>query len=274
MRLFHAAGDSLIYAEEKVSFKRFNPDRLVETQLGAGHQETLINEAARNNDKNALALRAILTKCRVFHFHDTSLTARIRQYCYIGDSRFLMPDAGNLAAYLYRLFNESPSIYQLIVKNIRLIAPFFHDFDLAPDGLNKNDIILNWRQAESSALFGPHQFSDGTLRAISLISLLLMPKEELPELIVVDEPELGLHPYALNVIAGLFRSASINTQILISTQSSTFLDNFETEDVIVVDRDLKESTFRRLEREELNEWLEEYSLGEVWEKNVIGGGPQ
>ena len=136
------------------------------------------------------------------------------------------------------------------------------------------DIILNWLHVGSDMLFGPHQFSDGTLRAICLITLLLLPKEFLPKLIIVDEPELGLHPYAVTIIAGLFKSASINTQILICTQSSAFLDNFEPEDVIVVDRDVKESAFRRLEPAELDEWLKEYSLGEIWEKNIIGGGPQ
>ena len=122
-------------------------------------------------------------------------------------------------------------------------------------------------------MFGPHQLSDGTLRAFCLITLLLMPSENTTEIIIVDEPELGLHPYALNVIASLFKQAATRTQVLVSTQSSAFLDNFEPEDIIVAERDRKESRFRRLRDLELEAWLEEYSLGEVWEKNVIGGGP-
>src|SRR5438093_10260277 len=120
-------------------------------------------------------------------------------------------------------------------------------------------------------LFGPHQFSYGTLRAICLITLLMQPEAELPDLIVVDEPELGLHPYALNVVAALFKKASHHTQVLISTQSSSFLDNFDPGDVIVVNRAGKESQFTRPDAEKLEAWLDEYSLGEVWEKNVIGG---
>lgn len=122
-------------------------------------------------------------------------------------------------------------------------------------------------------MFGPHQLSDGTLRAICLVTLLMSPQEELPSLIIVDEPELGLHPYALNVLAALFKKASRGTQVLVSTQSSSFLDSFDPEDVVLVDREDKESVFSRPDVEKLEAWLEDYSLGEVWEKNVIGGGP-
>ena len=185
-----------------------------------------------------------------------------------------MPDAGNLAALLLRLREtNSGSAYKRIVTTIRLIAPFFDDFDLEPAGPNKKEIILNWRDRGSDQVFGPHQLSDGTLRAMCLVTLLMQPEDELPDLIVVDEPELGLHPYALNVVASLFKKVSHHTQVVISTQSSSFLDNFGAEDVIVVNREGKESLFTRLDPEKLKEWLEEYSLGEVWEKNVIGGGP-
>lgn len=90
---------------------------------------------------------------------------------------------------------------------------------------------------------------------------------------MVDEPEIGLHPYALNVIASLLRAASHHTQVLVSTQSSAFLDGFESEDIVVVERNGEATEFSRPDAEELETWLEEYSLGEIWEKNVIGGGP-
>ncbi|MFM8005873.1 MAG: AAA family ATPase, partial [Dolichospermum sp.] len=144
---------------------------------------------------------------------------------------------------LLRFREYDSTAYQRIVKTIRLIAPFFDDFDLVPRG---NNVILNWREKGSDQVFGPHQFSDGTLRAICLITLLLQPEDQLPKLIIVDEPELGLHPYALNVLAAIFGKASYHTQILISTQSTSFLDNFNPEDVITVDRVGKESQFKRL----------------------------
>lgn len=272
MRLFYAAGDTLIFAEETLSFLekgRLHPKM---DSLGAGHQETKIIQAADENLPTAKTIRYLLNRCRVYHFHDTSLTAEVRQSCYVDDNRFLRPDAGNLAAMLLRFRTENNGLaYHRIVKNIRLIAPFFDDFDLKKDQSKR--VILNWREKGSDRIFGPHELSDGTLRAICLTTLLLQPEDELPELIVVDEPELGLHPYALNVIAALFKKASYSTQILISTQSSSFLNNFDPEDIITVDREGQESKFERLESAKLEEWLEEYSLGEIWEKNVIGGGP-
>jgi predicted ATPase len=271
LRLFHAAGDSLVFAEEILSFLQTGYSSPKIDSLGAGHLETGIGAAADDGLQTAKALRFLLNRCRVYHFHDTSSTAEIRQSCYVGDNRWLMPDAGNLAALLLRFREENNPFYNRIVKTVRLIAPFFEDFVLEPDVANR--VILNWQEKGSDRVFGPHQFSDGTLRAIGLTTLLLQPEDELPKLIVVDEPELGLHPYALNVIAALFGKASYHTQILISTQSSSFLDNFEPEDVIVVNREEKESIFKRLNAAKLEAWLEEYSLGEVWEKNVIGGGP-
>jgi predicted ATPase len=182
-----------------------------------------------------------------------------------------MPDAANLAAFLFGLRGESEGCYQKVVSTIQLIAPFFADFDLEPASPNKRDIILNWRHKDSDQVFGPHQLSDGTLRAICLVTLLLQPN--LPDLIIVDEPELGLHPSALGVIASLIRKASHHAQVLISTQSSSFLDNFEPEDVIVADLKGRESRFSRPDAVALQSWLQDYSIGQVWEKNVIGGGP-
>jgi predicted ATPase len=273
MRLFHAAGDSLVFAEENVSFHQTGYPTAKLVPLGAGHLESAIDEKASQNEQTAKQLRHLLHRCRVFHFHDTSPTARVRQYCYTGDDRWLMPDAANLAAILYRLQSERESVYRRIVATVSQVAPFFDDFSLQPTGVGDKDIILNWRHRKSDLIFGPHQLSDGTLRAICLISLLMQPEKELPYLIVVDEPELGLHPYALSVVASLFRTASHHTQILISTQSSTFLDNFDPEDVIVVERVGEVSAFKRPDPGNLDAWLDDYSLGEVWEKNVIGGGP-
>ncbi len=272
-RLFHVAGDTLAFADEWVDVTN-HAGKSRSVRLGTGQLETQVGQSADAGEAVAQAVRQFLNGCRVYHFHDTSATARVRQYCYIGDNHPLLPDAGNLAAFLLRLREENGgTVYQRIVTTVRLIAPFFDDFDLEPGGPNKKDVILNWRDKGSDQVFGPHQLSDGTLRAVCLVTLLLQPENELPKLIIVDEPELGLHPYALNVVAALFKKASHHTQVLISTQSSSFLDSFDPEDIVVVNRDGKESQFMRPDAEKLEAWLEEYSLGEVWEKNVIGGGP-
>jgi predicted ATPase len=273
--LSYAAGDTLFFANETIRSTQTASARDSQgISLGAGHQETRIGEELDRGGVAAIIIRWLNERCRTYHFHDTTATARVRQFGYIDDNRCLMPDAGNLAAFLYRMQNQDQgAAYDRIVRTIRLIAPFFYDFNLVPSGPNGRDIILNWRDKESDQVFGPHQLSDGTLRAICLITLLLQPEKELPDLIVVDEPELGLHPYALNVVASLLRMASHHSQVLISTQSSSFLDNFDPADIIIVDREEKESIFRRPDPAALDAWLEEYSLGEVWEKNVIGGGP-
>lgn len=274
MRLFHAAGDTLVFADESLSFLQTGYPKPKLVPLGSGHQETLIGQEADKGEPMARVFRRLLNHCRVYHFHDTSPTARVRQYCYVGDNRWLMPDAGNLAAFLLRLREENGgTVYQRILSTIRLIAPFFDDLDLEPAGPSKKETILNWRDKGSDQVFGPHQLSDGTLRALCLVTLLMQAEDELPDLIIVDEPELGLHPYALNVVAALFKKASYHTQVLISTQSSSFLDNFDPEDVVVVNREGRDSQFTRPDPAKLEVWLDEFRLGEVWEKNVIGGGP-
>ncbi|HSS76565.1 MAG TPA: AAA family ATPase [Thermoanaerobaculia bacterium] len=274
MRLFHAAGDTLVFADETLSFLQTNFTKPKSVSLGSGHEETRIGHEIGKGEKMAKVFRHLLNHCRVYHFHDTSPSARVRQYCYLGDNRWLMHDAGNLAAFLLRLREDNgETVYNRIVTTIRLIAPFFEDFVLEPAGPNKKEVILNWSDKGSDQVFGPHQLSDGTLRAMCLVTLLLQPEDELPELIVVDEPELGLHPYALNVVAALFKKVSHHTQVLISTQSSSFLDNFDPEDIVTVNREGNESKLTRPDTEKLEAWLDEYSLGEVWEKNVIGGGP-
>lgn len=273
IRLFHAAGDSLIFADESLSFHQAGYREPKVSSLGSGHQETRIGSTAEEGDVTARTLRYLLNSCRVYHFHDTSSTARVQGYCYVGDNRWLMPDAANLAAVLYELKSRQRKAYRRIVRTVQQVAPFFEDFDLEPAGPGGREIILNWRHRSSDLVFGPHQLSDGTLRAICLISLLLQPKGTLPCLIVVDEPELGLHPYALEVIAALFRAASLHAQVLISTESSAFLDHFSSEDVVVVERHDEVTEFERPDTEKLASWLNEYTLGEIWEKNVIGAGP-
>jgi len=231
-----------------------------------------MSEEWRRAEETAKVLRYLLNQCRVYHFQDTSPTARIRGACYIRDNHALLTDGGNLASVLLRLQNYNHSAYRRIVSSIRLIAPFFDDFVLEP-GTGDKEVLLDWREAGSDQVFGPHQLSDGTLRAMCLITLLMQPEDQLPKLTVVDEPELGLHPYALNVVASLFKKASHYTQVLVSTQSSSFIDNFDAGDIVVVIREGKESQFTRPDPAKLEAWLDEYSLGEVWAKNVIGGGP-
>jgi len=172
------------------------------------------------------------------------------------------------------LKRRQSAYYRRIVEAIRQVAPFFDDFVLVPKAeTDDRQILLNWKDRDSEHLFGPHQLSDGTLRAMALITLLLQPEEELPPLIVLDEPEIGMHPYAIEVLASLIRGASPHRTLIVATQSVSLINYFEPEDIVVVSRSDGQSRFERQNSQTLAAWLKEYAIGELWEKNLIGGTP-
>ena len=173
-----------------------------------------------------------------------------------------------MAPVLYRLKEEDGRCYQRIVDTLRLVLPFFSNFELEPDN---GHLLLAWRERNSDQVFDVSQASDGMLRVMALILLLLQPEESLPDVLILDEPELGLHPYAITVIGGLIRAVSRKVQVIVATQSTAFVDCFEPADIVVVERKDRKSVFRRLDTKALREWLEDYSLSELWEKNVLGG---
>ena len=174
-----------------------------------------------------------------------------------------------MAAFLYKIKDTNPKHFKIIEFTIRSVAPFFERFDLKPDSKNPEMIFLNWLEKGSDDYFNAHNFSDGTLRFIALSTLLLQPV--LPKTIILDEPELGLHPFAIAKLAGMIKKASTNSQIILSTQSVNLVDHFSANDIIVVNREDNQTVFKRQSEESLKSWLEEYSIGELWEKNVIGG---
>lgn len=208
---------------------------------------------------------------KVYHFHDTSKTAVVKQACEVQDTERLREQGENLAAFLFDVQEHQPESYWRIVSTIQRAAPFFHDFILEPDRHNDSKIRLRWKHKGNDAYFDAHSLSDGTLRFICLTTLLLQPK--LPSVILLDEPELGLHPYAIQLLGSMLRSASENTQIIVSTQSVTLANEFEPGNVIVVEHRDNNSQFRRLEPKAFESWLEDYRLGDLWEKNLLGGTP-
>jgi predicted ATPase len=210
----------------------------------------------------------------VYHFHDTSETAHMKKPCGLNDNIELASDGRNIAAYLYRLQKKEQQSYQRIVRMIQRVAPFFDNFVLRPNPLNEEMIQMEWKRTDSDIPFLASQLSDGTLRFICLATLLLQPSHLAPDTIIIDEPELGLHPDAISLLGELIKSASFEKQIILSTQSVDLLNEFDVENVIVVDHIDNASTFRRLSTEELKAWLEDdYSLGTLWCKNLLGGGP-
>jgi predicted ATPase len=215
----------------------------------------------------------IISAWRIFHFHDTSDFARVKQSETLYDNAYLRPDAANLAPYLYKLRHEYPHVYQQIRDVVQLAMPFFDDFVLEPQSLASSEqvIKLAWRQKNTDYPFEVFLLSDGSLRFICLATALLQPNP--PPLIVIDEPELGLHPYAISLLGALVRSASVHTQIILATHSVKLLNEFELEDLIIVEREDGVSTFKRRDAKDFELWLEEYTIGELWEKNVLGGRP-
>ncbi|MFE3449738.1 AAA family ATPase [Nonomuraea sp. NPDC059194] len=269
--LIPAAGDELIFGEERVWFPGEDSTAPLEISvLGRGHRETRLAAVAERNAINGpMDIMNILRGCRVFHFHDTSRNAPVKQTGYASDNLALHPDAGNLAAVLLRLRETDTAAYRRIVRTIRQVAPFFRDFVL----VEENDRLrLRWQQEASDVVFPANALSDGTLRFICLTTLLSMP--DLPHLVVLDEPELGLHPYAIVQLAEMLRAASHDSQVLIATQSVTLMNQFALDDLIIVERARGASVFDRPDPARLQDWLADYSLGDLWEKNLLGGRPQ
>lgn len=269
-----AAGDTLYYNHERFRFLPAgvaNPAPM--SNCGTGHVESMLRERAEAGERTPAAIRGMLNKFVVHQFHNTSFTARMKQASDIAtEGRRLKEDAGNLAAFLYRLrTNEALARhYQRIVSVIRQGLPFFSDFVLEPEG---GAVLLQWKERNSDAVFGAHQASDGMLRYMALVTLLLQPADDLPDLLILDEPELGLHPYAITTIAALVKAASRRVQVLLATQSASFINEFDPQNVVVVERYGRESRFQRLATDNLKDWLKDYSLAELWEKNVLGGRP-
>ena len=238
----------------------------------SGHFESYV-ESQKDRTRIYDFVVPVMKSWRVYHFHDTSDSAKVKQIHGINDNEYLRADASNLAAFLYRLKNHSEPQYQRIVKTVQLVAPFFGDFNLRPTVDNSNNIQLEWTETGQDIPFTASALSDGTLRFICLATVLLQPEQFMPASILIDEPELGLHPYAIAVLGALMKSAAEQHQLIISTQSVELVNEFTAENLIVVDKAQGASTFKRLDEDALKEWLEEYTLGELWKKNLLGGRP-
>ncbi|QXV60572.1 AAA family ATPase [Amycolatopsis sp. TNS106] len=270
-----APGEELIFDEEVISYHGPGHEQPWTKSIGRGHRESRLNDVVEERGSKSVASHIIelLQGCRVYHFHDTSVDAPVKRLSPTADNLALRADAGNIAAVLLRLRDSEDRAdkvaYRRIVGAIRLVAPFFRDFVLQPDSTDR--VLLRWQRQNSETVFSANQMSDGTLRFVCLVTLLLQP--EIPALVVLDEPELGLHPFAIVQLADMLRVASTRSQVLIATQSVTLMNQFSAEDLIVVELRDGDSVFTRPNKTALEHWLDEYSLGELWEKNIIGGQP-
>lgn len=241
------------------------------SSLGKAHFEAKMPLEAGNYTVGHYVSQAMMS-WRQYHFHDTSDEARVKQLHKSNDTLILKPAADNLAAYLARLKNEFEDHYLNIERTIQSVAPFFGGF-IIRDPLPK-EVELEWFERDDrDTPQRAHALSDGTLRFICLTTLLLQPPHLQPDTIIVDEPELGLHPFAISVLAEMLKQTAEAKQVILSTQSVELLNAFEPTDIVVTDRNGGATSFKRLDTSELDGWLAEYSLGELWQRNILGGRP-
>jgi len=262
-----AADRSLFFASEAAPFEGPRSGKVRNLQGSGGHQESgLIRSQASLNSSEKWVLETI-RGWRLYHFHDTSPSAPVMGLCNLVDNDVLQGDAANIAAFLMRMEQEAPVQFFQIVETIRQVAPSFGRFILKDLGSGQTQLL--WQDRFSSLIYYPHQLSDGTIRYICLATLLLQPNPA--STLIIDEPELGLHPSAIRLLASLLHEASQRCQLLVSTQSSLLLDEVAPGQVIVVDHLDGESSFKRLDPGALEGWLKDYTLGQLWEKNELGG---
>lgn len=278
-----AAPDRLVFTDERLAFQRPGAPDAFRRSLGAGHVESQLPRCVLGEHGEALrrvARRFMrrLKEIRAYHFHDTSETSYLRLSQDVHRRGQLQNAGGNLASFLYMLQEGHPAHFERIVATLRTVVPYFHGFILAPEPDDPRRIQLRWRDRNPDYEFGAHQLSDGSLRTIALITALLQPEDLLPDVITVDEPELGLHPGAIGTLAQLIKAVSHKRQVILATQSTRLVAEFAPEDVVVVrrgedPRGFGETTFERLSREMLGTWLDDYDLGQLYDMNVTGGGP-
>ncbi len=266
--LMFAKPDKLVFKEEKYRFsaKRFSEESRW-SSCGVGHEEAHLPELS---NPTATTILNLLRKLIVYQFHNTSDTAPMRLKWSVSDGRWLKQNGDNLGSFIFRLQQEERPYYLRIIKYIRLVLPFFDDFEFYDEF---GQILLRWKEKGTNKVFNAGQASDGMLRTIALISLLAQNPKDLPTVLFLDEPELGLHPSAIDAVAGLIKAASSHCQVFIATQSISLVNNFELDDLVVIDRKGRSSENKRPDSENLQAYLDEFSTGQIWEKNIIGGRP-
>jgi predicted ATPase len=175
--LGHAAGDTFIFNNERYRFSAADfPGKADWTELDAGHREARIVERAEQGEPTARVIRGLIRNCIVYQFHNTSDNARIRQKWSADDNTLLKEDGANLAPFLLRLQEEYPLYYHRIVEHLRLVLPFFKDFEITRDRFGF--AILRWSERHNDMVFSASQAADGMIRCMAMIALLGQPEDQ------------------------------------------------------------------------------------------------
>lgn len=268
--LANATPDRLIITEERIIWHRKGEEKPYEILLESNFKESAL---AESNDTVAKSIFQMLSYCKVYQFHDSSVEGPLRQVCPVETTSYLQSHGNNLPSFLLFLKENYKDSYNRIVNYVRDVVPQFQDFYLEP--VNKF-ISLRWKDNSiTDYRFNAYQFSDGSIRFIALATLLLQPAQTMPNVIILDEPELGLHPYAITQLAEMIKDASLHTQIIIATQSKDLVDHFDIDNIAIIemDKETQSTSVTHLEEEEYHLWLNKYTVSELWDKNIIGGRP-
>ena len=277
-KLAHAHPDRFIFIEEAFRFSRTGSPTDADWQhASSGHAEAMLVDIAQGtgsqgfNAKTASSIVHLLRSCAVYQFHDTSDTSNFKKQWDVDDRNYLRTHGGNLAAVLHRLEQEDVRRFELISRHIRRVLPVFDRFQVDE---SYGKVSLRWKAAGTDKTFGAHLTSDGSLRFFALVTLLNLPPEMLPNVLLLDEPELGLHPVAVSLIGGMIKALSVDRQIIVATQSPLLVDAFDLGEIVVADLDEGRTRFRHLEEEDYRQWLDDsFTPGELWQKNLLGGHP-
>ena len=276
--LAYAHPDRLMFTDEAF---RCSSDKLSTEahwkHLGSGHSEAKIVEAAQSvepfgaDSKTARMVVGLLKRCAVYQFHDTSRDSRLKKNCDAEENAYLRAHGGNLAAILYRLEHEDRQRFKSICGHIQRALPVFDRFEIEE---TYGKVMLRWKARGTDKTIGAHLTSDGSLRFFALVTLLNLPPEMLPDVLLLDEPELGLHPAAVNLIGDMIKALADKRQVIVATQSPLLVDAFRLDEILVLElRDEGRTTIRRCDEEDYRNWLKEYTTGELWQKNLLGGRP-
>ena len=213
----------------------------------------------------------LLREHQAYHFHDTSDASSMKKSGDVNDNHHLLGHGGNLAAVLYRLEYEDVRRFDLICRQIGRVLPEFDRFVIEE---SYGKVMLRWKAKWSDKTFGAHLTSDGSLRFFALVTLLNLPPVMIPNVILLDEPELGLHPAAIGLVAAMIEQLSHDKQIIVATQSPLLVDEFELDEIIVLDLEDGRTKLRKLKADDYQVWLDqEYTPSQLWQKNVFGGRP-
>lgn len=274
--LSHASPDRFFFSEERFRFSRDDlPGEAKWESVGSAHSEAMIVEAAQSaiptvNPTTAHAIVRMLRSCSVYQFHDTSASSNIKKSWDVTDNARLRSDGGNLAAVLYRLEQQDLKRYELICRHIGRILPGFDRFSLDE---SYGKVLLRWRARGADKSFGAHLTSDGSLRFFALVTLLSLPAEMLPDVILLDEPELGLHPAAITLVGEMIHALAEQLQVFVATQSPLLVDTFSLDEIVVLELRGGQTKFVRLDPDDYERWLDDFTTGELWQKNLLGGRP-